>query len=161
VKTIAAIVLLSCFAVGQDKAAISAAEAACGPRDVGFDVTAEESQHPTPTPEDGKAVIYVVQESNGSTRVGGDGQWLGALKARTYFSASLDPGEHHLCAIYHLSSWSFVSLHDLKAEVGETYYFVANLVGGVFAGEFALRQVNPDEGKYLVAKAKFSVSHPK
>jgi hypothetical protein len=32
-KAIAAILSLSCCAFGQDKAAISAAEAACGPRD--------------------------------------------------------------------------------------------------------------------------------
>ena len=53
-KTTAAIFLLSCCsccAFGQDKAAVSAAEAACGPRDVGFNVTADKSQHPTPTPE--------------------------------------------------------------------------------------------------------------
>ena len=46
--------LLSCGAFGQDKAAVSAAEAACGPRDVGFNVTADKSQHPTPTPRAGK-----------------------------------------------------------------------------------------------------------
>jgi hypothetical protein len=55
-KTRAAILLLSCCllsccAPGQDKAAVSAAETACGPRDVGFNVTADKSQHPTPTPE--------------------------------------------------------------------------------------------------------------
>jgi hypothetical protein len=35
-KTIAAILLLPCCAFGQDKAAVSATEAGCGPRDVGF-----------------------------------------------------------------------------------------------------------------------------
>ena len=70
---------LSCCAFGQDKAAISAAEAACGPREVQFDITADKSQHPTPTPENGKALIYVVQENLGSTRVGADGKWLGGL----------------------------------------------------------------------------------
>jgi hypothetical protein len=86
-KTIAAIVLLSRCAFGQDKAAASAAEATCGPRDAGFEVVADESRHPTPTPENGEAVIYVVQaDARGSTRVGTDGKWLGALKSRTYFS---------------------------------------------------------------------------
>jgi hypothetical protein len=161
-KTIAAIVLLSCCAFGQDKAAVSAAEATCGPRDVGFEVSAEESRHPTPTPENGKAVIYVVQaDARGSTRVGADGKWLGALKGRTYFSASIDPGEHHLCAIVRIGPWSFVSLHELKVEPGETYYFVAHVVGEVLSGEFDLSRVDPDEGKYLVARAKFGASHPK
>jgi len=61
-KAIAAILSLSCCAFGQDKAAISAAEAACGPRDVRFEVSVDESHHPIPMPENGKAVIYVVSE---------------------------------------------------------------------------------------------------
>jgi hypothetical protein len=51
---------LLCCAFSQDKAAVSAAEAACWPRDVGFKATGgDESQHPTPTRENGKALIYV------------------------------------------------------------------------------------------------------
>lgn len=45
-KTMVATIFLSFVcgcAFGQDKAAISAAEAACGPRDVEFDVTADKS----------------------------------------------------------------------------------------------------------------------
>ena len=77
-KTRAAILLLSCClsscgAFGQDKAAVSAAEAACGPRDVGFNVTTEKSQHPTPTPENGKALIYVVQRASGVMKFGAEG----------------------------------------------------------------------------------------
>lgn len=155
--------LLPCCAFGQDKAAISAAEAACGPRDVGFEVTTDESQHPTPTSENGKALIYVVHEDGGTTRVGADGKWLGALKGggRTYFSVWIDPGKHHLCAISRIGAWSHLSLHELPAKAGETYYFVTHVVGGYISDEFALSQVDPDEGKYLVAKAKFSASHPK
>lgn len=153
--------LLPCCALGQDKAAISAAEAACGPREVQFEVTADESRHPMPTPENGKAVIYVVQGGGITTRVGADGKWLGALKGRTYFAISIDPGQHHLCAIGQIGVWSNFSMQDLRAQAGGTYYFVAHQVGGAYSNEFALSQVNPDEGKYLVAKAKFSASHPK
>jgi hypothetical protein len=56
-KTIAAICLLSCCAFGQDNAAVSAAEEGCGPQDKKFEVNSDESQHPTPIPEEGKAVI--------------------------------------------------------------------------------------------------------
>jgi hypothetical protein len=98
-KTIAVIVLLLCCAFGQDKAAESAAEAACGPRDVEFEVQIDASAHPTPVPDIGKAVIYVVQESSLFTRFGIDGKWVGALNGpRAYLSASIEPGEHHLCA---------------------------------------------------------------
>jgi hypothetical protein len=119
-KTIAAVLLLSCCAFGQDKAAVSAAKAACGPQDAGFDVMAEDSQHPTAMPEDRKALIYVVQETVGSTRFGAEGKWLGALKAGTYLFSSIDPGEHHLCAISRVGLWNHLSLHDLRAEAGKT-----------------------------------------
>lgn len=125
-KTIvAAILLLPCCAFGQDKAAISAAEGACGPRTVQFKVTADKSGHPTPIPENGKALIYVVQKNSATTRVGADRKWIGAARRGTYFFASIDPGEHHLCAICRIGLWSHVSLRELKAKPGETYYFVA------------------------------------
>jgi len=151
---------LSCCAFGQDKAAIAAAEAACGPRDLEFSVTAHESSHPTPMPDSGKALIYVVG-APGNTRLGADGKWLGALKRGTYFYASVDPGEHHLCAIGRIGLWSHVSLSELKAKEGETYYFVVHVVGGYIADEFALSQVDADQGKYLVAQVKFSESRRK
>jgi len=162
-KTTAAIFLLSCCsccAFGQDKAAVSAAEAACGPRDVGFKVTADKSRHPTPAPENGKALMYVVQKDDATTRVGAAGKWLGAMRRRTYFSASIEPGEHHLCAIGRIGIWSHVSLHELNAKAGETYYFVTEY-GELVGDQFTLHQVDPDEGKYLVAWAHLSTFHPK
>jgi hypothetical protein len=162
-KTIAAVLLLSCCsycAFGQDKAAVAAAEAACGPRAVGFKVTADKSQHPTPRPEAGKALIYLVQKDDATTRVGTDGKWLGAMRRRTYFSASIDPGERHLCAVGRIGIWSHVSLHELNAKAGETYYFVTEY-GELIPDQFTLHGVNPDEGKYLVAWAHLSAFHPK
>ena len=153
--------LASCCAFGEDKAAVAAAEGACGPRDLDFSVAADESRHPTPIPDNGKALIYVVQTAPGSTRLGADGKWLGALKRGTYFSASVDPGEHHLCARAHIGLWNHLSLHELKAKAGETYYFVASFANEVSHNEFAISQVDLDEGKYLVAQAKFSESRPK
>jgi hypothetical protein len=153
--------LLSCCAFGQNRAAISAAEAACGPMDVQFDVTADKSQHPTPTPENGKALIYVVQQHTGSTRIGADGKWLGGLQRGGYFSAAIDPGVHHLCARAHIGLWNHLSLYELNAKAGETYYFVAHVVSAVAYDDFAISQLNADEGRYLVAQAKFNASHPK
>lgn len=96
-KTIVPILLLSCCACGQDNAAIARAEAACGPLNVKFDVKADASQHLTPAPENGKALIYVVGEEWGGA-FGVDGKWAGAISAGTYFFLPIDPGEHHLCA---------------------------------------------------------------
>jgi hypothetical protein len=164
-KSNAAILLLSCCflsrcAFGQDRVAISASEAACGPRAIRFEVTADKSRHPTPRPEDGKALIYVVQKDDSSTRFAAGGKWLGALRRRTYLVASIDPGEHHLCAIGRIGIWSHVSLYALNAKAGETYYFVTEY-GELAADQFALHQVDPDQGKYLVAWAHLSAFHPK
>jgi len=160
-KTIAVFVLLSCCAFGQDKTAISAAEAACGPQDATFEVMPDDSRHPTLPPESNKAVIYVVEKATGVMRFGADGKWLGASKPGTYFFASLDPGEHHLCVTGHLPLWKGVSLHALDAKAGETYYFFVHVVAGGGYDELMLSQVDPDQGKELVARAKFSESHPK
>lgn len=159
-KTIAVILLLSCCALGQDKAAVSAAKAACGPLDAGFEVMADDSQRTTAVPEDGKALIYVVQETYGSTRFSADGKWLGALKAGTYFVGSVDPGERHLCAISRVGLKNHLSLHDLKAEAGKTYYFAIRFTP-YGPDSLGLNEVNSDEGKYLVGAAKLSKSHPK
>ena len=157
---------LSWSAFGQDKTGVSGAEAAaCGPMKVRFDVTADKSQHPTPTPESGKALIYVVQTGFvGRTRIGADGKWLAGLRRGGYFSASIDPGEHHLCAVAHHGQWNLplgpadqVYLYELNAKAGETYYFVAH----VGRDGFALSQVNADEGKYVVGQANFNASRPK
>jgi hypothetical protein len=58
---------LSCCAFAQDKRAISAAEVGCGPQDAKFEVKSDGSQHPAPTPENGKALIYVVADGHLTT----------------------------------------------------------------------------------------------
>jgi len=167
-KTIAAVLLLSCYALGQNKTAVTAAEAACGPHDVNFEVKADASQHPTPTPENGTALVYVVQEDGITGRLGVDGKWVGANRGRTYFFVPIDPGEHHLCAtargIGPALRYPRVALRQLRAEAGMTYYLVPQVVGElVYAidAKFDLIQVDPDQGKALVARAKFSTCHPK
>jgi hypothetical protein len=49
--------LISCCAFAQDKAAIADAEAGCGPDNIELSVTTDESKHPTPAPENGKALL--------------------------------------------------------------------------------------------------------
>jgi hypothetical protein len=71
------------------------------------------------------------------------------------------PGEHHLCVMGHLPPWKGLSLHTLNAKAGETHYFFVHVVAGGGYNELTLNQVDPDEGKELVARAKFSESHPK
>ena len=163
-KTIAAIVLLSCCALSQDKAAVSAAEAGCGPQDARFEVKADELQHPVFSPEDGKALIYVVADGHLTSIFGVDGKWVGAVNGGRYFFVPIEPGEHHLCAM--LQSFLSqrgprVSVHSLKAERGGTYYFRTRMVGISTGFVLQLDQLDSDEGRWFVAWSKFSTSHPK
>lgn len=153
--------LLSRCAFGQDRAAVSAAEAACGPDNIEFSVTTDASRHPAPAPENGKALIYVVQRATGTFKFGGDGKWLGALKGGTYLYTSVEPGEHHLCVKGHLPLWKGLSLHGLNAKAGETHYFFIHLVSGGGYLELFFTEVDPDQGKELVARSKFISSQPK
>ena len=170
-KTIAATVLLSCCscsAFAQDKRAISAAEAGCGPQDAKFEVKTDESQHPTPKLEDGKALIYVVADGHLTTLFGFDEKWVGAvnggINGGTYFFVPIDPGEHHVCAMLQSVSphrGPRVSVHSLKAEPGGIYYFRTRLVGISTGFVLQLDQLDSDEGRWFVAWSKFSTSHPK
>ena len=157
------LLFLSCCAFGQDKAAISAAEAACGPDNIEFSVTMDEAKHPTPGPENGKAMIYVVQRAGGTYKFkfGADGKWLGALKDGTYFYATVEPGEHHLCVKGQVPLWKGLYLHHLNAKPDETYYFFVRVLAGGGHEVLTLIPVDDDEGKELVARSKLISSRAK
>jgi hypothetical protein len=162
-KIIAAIVLLSCGAFGQDKAAVAATEAGCGPQDARFEVKSDESQHPAPTPEDGKALIYFVADGHLTTPFGVDGKWVGAVNGGRYFFVPIEPGEHHLCAMlqsFLTERGHRVSVHSLRAEPGGSYYFRTRMVGISTGFVLQLDQLDSDEGRWFVAWSKFSTSHP-
>ncbi|MGA2134951.1 MAG: hypothetical protein ABSH50_21920 [Bryobacteraceae bacterium] len=161
-KLVTGLVILCGCAFGQDRAAVSSAEtAACGSRDVRMEVKIDASQHPTPPPSDGKALVYFVGQDV-HTRIGIDGNWVGANDRDTYFSVTVDPGDHHVCVLAQYSTASWLSLHSLQAKAGETYYFLPMPISnGGRGGTVSLEQLDPDEGRYLVAKAKFGTAHPR
>ncbi len=78
-----ALVLFTIAAFAQDPAAVSAAQAACGAKDVNFDVKDDDSQHTVGQPEAGKALVYVVQDVGAINCIAGcitkkialDGAW--------------------------------------------------------------------------------------
>jgi hypothetical protein len=161
VKGFAIALLLSSCAIAQTAPPV----AACGPQDVSFKVVKDKSQHPTPTPENGKAILYVF----GWGTLAVDGTPVGAVSGSgDYFVLPIDPGEHHLCARFSARVWPAaiplvkvkeVSLHSLEAKPGETYY-VALQVTLPYYG-FKLDLLDPDQGKYVVAASTFSTSHPR
>jgi hypothetical protein len=167
-KTIAMLFVLAYCALAQDRSAISRAEAGCGPQDEKYEVKTDDSQHPMPSPEDGKALIYFVADGHLSSVFGFDEKWEGAADGGKYFFVSVDPGEHHVCAMLQsfmtrkvLTRLPRVSVHSLKAEPGGTYYFRTRMVGISTGFVLQLDQLDPDEGRWFIAWSKFSTSHPK
>ena len=174
-KTIAAILLLSCrscCAFGQDQEAVSAAESACGPKGVNFDVKDDNSQHTVGQPEAGKALVYVIQDIGAPNCIGGclttkiavDGAWVGANHQNSYLSFAADPGEHHLCANWqsHFARMSRVTgLAHFTAEAGKVYFFRNRILGGTGATFFDIEPIDSDQGRLLIASIPMSISHPK
>jgi len=139
----------------------------CGPKDASFDVRLDKSQHSLTQPESGKARIYFIDESGGvlgnrttgtPTMLGIDGAWVGGIRRDSYFSVSVDPGEHHMCvAAPFYREAKVVVLAHLQVESGKTYFF---RTGSVVSG-LVLDPLDSDEGKYLIDSYPLSVSHPK
>ena len=51
-----------------------------------------------------------------------------------------------------------LSLHQLNAKPGETYYFV-HVIAGEGYNELTLTRLDPDQGEELVARSRFISSH--
>jgi hypothetical protein len=79
-------------------------EAACGASDVKFQVKSDYQGQHSPEVAAGKAVVYFVEtqtiDAVGKITVkfAVDAAWVGANQGDSYFSATAEPGEHHLCA---------------------------------------------------------------
>lgn len=94
------------ISLAQVSAAVSAAESACGPGNVRFDMKSDKSQHTAAQPEAGKALVYVIQDVGTVHCIGAcfiakialDGAWKGANQRNSFFSFAVDAGERHLYA---------------------------------------------------------------
>ena len=140
--------------------------APCGPKATSFEVKLDESKHAIGQPETGKALVYFVQDFGdmscigkcGTTRIGLDGNWVGANQHNSYFSVSVDPGEHHVCANMGKTLLAFA---QFTAEVGKLYYFRTRSFSGKYQNVFDLDPLDGDQAKYLIYTYPVSVSHPK
>ena len=160
--------------LAQDQVAPARAEAGCGPGKVQFDVTTDKKQHPEAKAEAGKAAVYVFEDERrdpgqrlGSvtTRIGVDGQWVGANHGKSYFFFPVDPGNHALCANWQSSLKMFsklASAASLTAEAGKVYYFRASVEERTeIPPAVRIEAVDPAEGQLLRAASALSSSHPK
>lgn len=162
-KTLAAVLLFAGYGLAQQSSTPPTLHEACGPLQVNFDTSISNDKPPS-QPAPGKALVYVAAEMPIVTlKIGMDGAWMGATHGRSYFSFSIDPGEHHLCIQWqsHRGFSRMLSFARLNAEPGKTYYFRGRIYGLVNPQYLDLDLIDPDEGQYLVASSPLSVSHPK
>jgi hypothetical protein len=167
---------LGLSAAAQEQATLSHAHAGCGPANAQFEVKTDQNHHPLGQSAPDKALVYVVEELRAgcflcdtTTRIGIDGAWVGANKGNSYFSLSVEPGEHHLCADLQSATISpeTTCLASLTAEAGKTYYFRTRLTDRNNSGKGGvdwavdLEPIDSDEGQFLVAAYGLSTSHPK
>jgi hypothetical protein len=165
-RSVLVVMLLAVSAFAQDQSAVVAT---CGPKGTNFDVKRDESQHTLAPPEPGKARVYFVQDIGVvsclgaclTTKIGLDGAWVGVNQRNSYFSVSVEPGEHHVCANLNPQfSPHTVAFAHFTAEAGNVYYFRVR----PFWGKDQLLNIDPvdsDQAKYLIASYPLSVSHPK
>jgi hypothetical protein len=165
-KSALALLFLAVTACAQDQAAITAAQAACGPKDVQFDVKIEPAQRAASHDDADKATVFVIGDDVGiahpTIRVGIDGSWAGATQRHSYFSFSVEPGEHHLCASGSLTKDSpDTALAHLTAEAGKTYYFRTRVTTVQIRDFLSLEPIDSDQGKNLVALYPLGTAHQK
>jgi hypothetical protein len=182
VKIVCALVLLGLLggpALAQDSAALTAA--GCGPDKVQFEVKTDKRNHTEAAPAPGQALVYVFEDVKldsdalpvnlATVRVGLDGQWIGANHGKSFFSFSVSPGNHDVCANWQ-STWvkisRLASAADLSsaasfmAEEGKIYYFQANVdERSHHQARVRLEPVDPAEAKLLITSSSLSTSHPK
>ena len=168
-KTLFAVMLLSCLAFAQDEAAIAKAKAACGPDDIKFEVKNSNATQPPASPENGKGLVYVISLATqaeciacgGTVRVGIDGAWAGATHGNSYLTLNVSPGEHHLCTNLQ-SRFAAISRHvalaNFTAEAGKVYYFRMRAIVTQTEAFLDLDPINTDQGKYLVLTSQTSNS---
>ncbi len=86
----------------------------------------------------------------------------GSNQKSSYFSVSIEPGEHHVCATAKFHSTAVgqpLALANFTAEAGKTYYYRTQLF--LRPVVLDLEQIDSDQAKYLIASYPLSVSTPK
>jgi hypothetical protein len=134
-------------------------------------VKKDKKQHAVAQPESGHALVYVIvqerREPNAAqigdvtTRVGLDGNWVGANHGQSYLSFAAARGEHQICTDW--QSWLKAAQEtsaaaNLTAEAGKTYFFRAELTipWADHPAGLRLHAVEEAEGLLLISKTAMS-----
>ncbi len=142
--------------------------APCGSGSANFKVSLDNSPHPAAQPSPEKALVYFIHDAGTSavlayptTKLAVDGAWVGANHSNSYFSISIDPGEHHVCAT--LQSRLFANRAEFAhfhAEAGKVYYYRTRIVMSGQVELLDLDLIDSDQGKYLTQSYPLSTSKP-
>jgi Protein of unknown function (DUF2846) len=170
----AAIPAIATHAQDKQDAATLTRAAGCGASNVEFDVKTDKSQHPTAQPAPSKAMVYIFNSLRSSTslnigtvttRVGIDGEWVGANHGDAYFYFEVDPGDHRICVQWQSAferTHKLAAALSLSAEPGQIYYF--HSIADVRTNNqpaMKLEPLDPAEAILLSANSAFSTSKPK
>lgn len=127
---------------------------ACPTVDVKFSADTDKTTHPTPEPEPGKGLVYILRPTmmgnKIQTKLAVDGTWVGVNRGHNYFFLHLDPGDHFFC-----SKAENKSVLALKVEAGKTYFVEQKIKEGWMKARNKLALLSEEEGKKKLAK-----SHP-
>lgn len=149
----------------------SPTQQACGDPAVKMAVDLDRTRHAIEPPVAGQATVYFIQESGFShvigpyptTKIGIDGKWVGANNKNSYFSITLPPGEHHLCAA--TQSHQIVNhteLAELHVEAGKIYFYRSRIFFSKYGPDYlTIEPVNPDEARYLIESSALATASPK
>lgn len=167
-----AVLIFSCPVFSQNQPA--PVPAACGDLKVSMAVDLNKDQHAIAEPESGKARIYFIEDTGlvfkvayPTTRMGIDGRWVGANKKDSYFSVSVEPGEHHLCvavqsAFLARNTHEVIALAHLTAEAGKVYYYRTTIVYSENGPTYLVFDpADSDEAKYLIELSPLATAHAK
>ncbi|HEX4001245.1 MAG TPA: hypothetical protein VHX36_01260 [Candidatus Acidoferrales bacterium] len=164
--------LLAAPAYGQ--AADLRAAAGCGSPKTQFNVKVEKKGRAMPRPAPGKAIVFVISEyktqpgymtlGHVTTRVGLDGNWMGASHQNSYLFFTVNPGDHQLCSDVQsiFAPKSLAAAADLTAAPDQSYFY--RVVVNERRGEkprMYLDAVDNAEGALLMSNAGLSMSKAK
>jgi hypothetical protein len=143
--------------------------AACGLETDHFKVKLDESQHTLVQPDPGKARVYFIHDAGTNFRtayptvkVAVDGTWVGANRVISYFSVSLEPGDHHVCVTLQSAfAAQRVELAHFTAAADAVYYYRTRLIMSRGIELLELEPIDSDQAKYLIASFPLAISSPK
>jgi hypothetical protein len=139
---------------------------ACGPDRASFKVQLVDTHHAPAPPQPETAQVYFIHDEGAdhefaypTAKLGIDGAWVGANHGNSWFSVSVTPGEHHVCAALQSSIVDQrVELAHFTAEAAKVYYFRTRLVMSRQVELLELQPLDSDQGRCLVAAFPLSVS---